>query len=192
MSRFFVLVAVVLALTSTLAAAQSNKKGRVRQAAGGESLKAIAKIDGPKGVSGVIVFECQPNKAQVRVTGEIRGLAPGQHGFHIHQFGDTATDGCLSTGGHFNPSKHNHGAPQDGARHVGDLGNIEAGANGVARIDLIDGVISLKGPNSIVGRGLVVHAKEDDLGRGAVEESRKTGNAGARVGCGVVALAKPN
>ena len=91
----------------------------------------------------------------MRVHGEIRGLAPGQHGFHIHQYGDT-TNSCTSMGGHFNPGKHSHGAPNDGTRHVGDLGNIEANANGVAKIDVRDSVISLKGPNSILGRGLVV------------------------------------
>jgi len=77
------------------------------------------------------------------------------HGFHIHELGDLS-NGCMSMGGHFNPGGHNHGAPQDGARHVGDLGNIQAGPDGVANIDIIDSVISLKGPNSILGRGLVV------------------------------------
>ena len=90
------------------------------------------------------------------MTGEITGLAPGKHGFHIHQLGDT-TNGCLSTGPHFNPAGKKHGSPTDDERHAGDLGNIEAGADGVAKIDITDAQIPLDGPNSIIGRAVVCH-----------------------------------
>jgi Cu-Zn family superoxide dismutase len=89
--------------------------------------------------------------------------------------------------GHFNPLQLKHGAPTDSYRHVGDLGNIEAGNDGVAIVKITDSQLSLNGLNSIIGRGVVVHAGRDDMGRGGDEGSLKTGNAGGRVGCGVVA-----
>ncbi|KAH9246995.1 hypothetical protein BASA81_015426 [Batrachochytrium salamandrivorans] len=99
------------------------------------------------------------------------------------------TNGCASCGGHFNPFGKNHGSPQDAERHAGDLGNIVAGEDGVARVDLVDANIPLFGPGTIVGRSLVVHDGEDDLGRGGHPDSLKTGNAGGRAACAVVALA---
>lgn len=66
----------------------------------------------------------------------------------------------------------------DPFRHVGDLGNIETGEDGVAQLQLSDHVITLSGPQSVVGRAIMVHEKEDDLGRGGDQESLKTGNAG--------------
>lgn len=118
----------------------------------------------------------------------MKGLAAGKHGFHVHEFGDN-TNGCTSAGPHFNPKKQVHGAPDSEIRHVGDLGNIEADANGVAKINIEDKQISLNGANNIVGRALVVHADIDDLGVGGHELSPSTGNAGARIGCGVIGLA---
>lgn len=83
------------------------------------------------------------------------GLKPGKHGFHIHQFGDY-TAGCVSAGSHFNPFKKEHGGPEDENRHAGDLGNVVAGDDGVAKIDITDSQIPLEGPNSILGRSVVV------------------------------------
>lgn len=84
-----------------------------------------------------------------------------------------------------------HGGPIDPHRHVGDLGNIAADDNGTVTLQIVDEQISLTGPLSIAGRGIVVHEKEDDLGRGGNPESLKTGNAGARLACGVIGLASP-
>ena len=125
------------------------------------------------------------------MSGEISGLAAGQHGFHVHQFGDN-TDGCTSAGPHYNPDKAEHGAPTDnkGERHAGDLGNVVAGEDGVAKIDIKDGFISLSGERSVIGRTVVVHADVDDLGRGGHELSKTTGNAGGRLACGVIGISK--
>lgn len=82
----------------------------------------------------------------------------------------------------------NHGAPNDTDRHVGDLGNIEAGQNTVATISIVDHVISLKGPHSIIGRAIVVHSDVDDLGKGGFADSLTTGHAGTRVACGVIGI----
>ncbi|XP_050947742.1 superoxide dismutase [Cu-Zn], chloroplastic isoform X4 [Cucumis melo] len=123
-----------------------------------------------------------PTSVNVRIT----GLTPGPHGFHLHEFGDT-TNGCISTGAHFNPNKLTHGAPEDEIRHAGDLGNIIANADGVAEATIVDNQIPLSGPNSVVGRAFVVHELADDLGKGH-ELSLTTGNAGGRLACGVVGL----
>ncbi|KOB68704.1 Superoxide dismutase [Cu-Zn] [Operophtera brumata] len=113
----------------------------------------------------------------------------GKHGLHIHEFGDN-TNGCTSAGPHFNPQNFDHGSPDADIRHLGDLGNIESSGAPETRVCVEDSQISLVGPNSIVGRTLVVHADPDDLGMGGHELSKTTGNAGARIACGVIGLAK--
>jgi Cu-Zn family superoxide dismutase len=122
----------------------------------------------------------------VYVYGEISGLTPSQqHGIHIHEFGDgTSTDGTKA-GGHYNPEEKTHGLPGAAARHAGDLGNLQADAEGktVFRAEFND--ISMLGPkNPIIGRGVIIHAKPDDGGQ-------PVGNAGPRIGFGVIGVANP-
>ena len=101
------------------------------------------------------------------------------------------TQGCVTAGPHYNPFGTTHGGPDSEIRHVGDMGNITAGDDGVAVYDYHDRLIQLYGPYSVIGRSCVTHAKEDDLGLGGNEESLKTGNAGARVACGVIGHSGP-
>jgi len=150
--------------------------------------KAVVVLNGDN-VKGALYFEQASEKSPVKVTGEISGLTEGKHGFHVHEYGDS-TNGCVSAGAHFNPFGKDHGAPEDAERHVGDLGNVVAASDGVAKIDITDKAISLVGPCNIIGRSLVVHADPDDLGKGGHELSKTTGNAGARVACGVIGIAK--
>ncbi|KAL1131342.1 hypothetical protein AAG570_010960 [Ranatra chinensis] len=151
-------------------------------------MKAVCVLNGET-VQGTVYFEQQSPNQEVVVTGEIKGLANGNHGFHVHEFGDN-TNGCTSAGAHFNPLNKDHGAPEDTCRHAGDLGNVSAGCDGIAKVSIVDKGISLCGPMSIIGRTAVVHADPDDLGKGGHELSKTTGNAGARVACGVIGLAK--
>uniref|UniRef100_A0A3B3QKC3 Superoxide dismutase [Cu-Zn] n=2 Tax=Paramormyrops kingsleyae TaxID=1676925 RepID=A0A3B3QKC3_9TELE len=150
--------------------------------------KAVCVLKGSGDVFGTVFFEQQDDSAPVKVTGEIQGLTPGLHGFHVHTFGDN-TNGCMSAGPHFNPHNKTHGGPADNIRHVGDLGNVTAEDN-VAKIDITDKLISLTGPHSIIGRTMVIHEKADDLGKGGDDESLKTGNAGGRLACGVIGIAQ--
>jgi len=188
-------------VTPTVAASQSTFQGvsvRVSRMpmlamAKGSSLtitaatqKAVAVLKGTSNVEGVVTL-LQEDSGPTKVSVKITGLAPGKHGFHLHQFGDT-TNGCISTGPHFNPEGKNHGAPDDNNRHAGDLGNVVAGSDGVVEVELSDSQIPLTGPHSVVGRAFVIHELEDDLGKGGHELSSTTGNAGGRLACGVVGL----
>jgi Cu-Zn family superoxide dismutase len=119
----------------------------------------------------------------VRVSGEIRGLKPGaEHGFHVHEKGDCSSGDGMSAGGHFNPNGAPHGRHGAGTHHVGDIPSLRANANGVARFDFTSTTIRLgNGPNSVVGRGLIVHRDPDDY------TTQPTGNAGPRLACAVIA-----
>ncbi|CAH2005696.1 unnamed protein product [Acanthoscelides obtectus] len=129
----------------------------------------------------------EPPVGPTIIRGNITGLPAGRHGLHIHRSGDLR-NGCEKIGPHFNPYAKTHGGPTDQNRHVGDLGNIVADASGVAKINFIDNVIDLEGSHCILGRAVVVHEKEDDLGKGGNDESLKTGNAGGRLACGVIGI----
>ncbi|XP_064618147.1 superoxide dismutase [Cu-Zn]-like [Liolophura sinensis] len=153
-------------------------------------LRAVCVLRGDSNVTGTVVFEQEGADSPVKVSGELTGLAPGKHGFHVHQFGDN-TNGCTSAGAHFNPFGKEHGAPEDDDnRHVGDLGNVVANDEGKAPIDITDKQLNLTGPHSIIGRTVVVHADVDDLGKGGHELSKTTGNAGGRLACGVIGISK--
>ncbi len=120
----------------------------------------------------------------VRVVAKVTGLTPGEHGFHIHEKGDCSAPDASSAGGHFNPTGAKHGGPKDAERHAGDFGNIVADASGVANFKTVDFHISFDGPNSIIGRGVIVHANPDDL----KSQTPTPGNAGKRVACGNIQL----
>ncbi len=146
--------------------------------------KAIAVLHPTQGseVSGSVTFG--ESGGSVKVVADISGLTPGKHGFHIHEFGDCSDAKAASAGGHFNPGKHNHGAPDASDRHEGDLGNIEADASGKAHLELTDKALKLTGSNGILGRAVIVHEKADDL------KTQPTGDAGGRLACGVIGVAK--
>jgi superoxide dismutase, Cu-Zn family len=91
-------------------------------------------------------------------------------------------------GPHFNPHNATHGGPTSSIRHVGDLGNINTDSSGAAKGTVQDKYIKLIGHGSVIGRMIVVHAGQDDLGPGGDAESLKTGNAGGRAACGVIGV----
>lgn len=129
-------------------------------------------------VTGTVTFTAV--HGGVRIVADLEGLTPGIHGFHIHEFGDCSAPDGSSAGGHFNPKNHQHGGPDNPVRHVGDLGNITADAQGKAHYERIDKMLELNGKNSIVGHSVVVHSKADDF------VTQPTGDAGGRVACGVI------
>jgi len=146
--------------------------------------KAVCVLHPTEGnnVSGMVTFTREGSA--IKVVAHLQGLTPGKHGFHIHELGDCSAADGTSTGGHFNPENKKHGGPTDSERHVGDMGNIEAGADGTANLELSDALLAFSGKHSIIGRAIIVHAGEDDL------TSQPTGAAGARVACGVIGIAE--
>lgn len=150
-----------------------------------DALRAVAVVHPTKGsnVHGVVWFTQEGKK--VHVVADFSGLTPGVHGFHIHEFGDCTADDATSAGSHYNPAKMPHAAPTVDHRHEGDLGNITADASGKAHLDVTDAKLTLTGPDSIIGRSVIVHVNPDDL------KTQPTGNAGARAACGVIGIAAP-
>lgn len=176
--KFFV-AATTVALLGQTAFAEDEKMAM--PAAPTKAVAVLVPTEGME-VSGTIMFEQAGDG--VKVTGEVKGLTPGKHGFHIHEFGDLTSADGKSAGGHFNPTNHEHAAPDAEMHHAGDLGNIEANAEGVATIEITEEALKMSGPTSILGRGLVVHAGEDDL------KSQPSGEAGARAAVAVIGVAE--
>jgi Cu-Zn family superoxide dismutase len=176
---------VLVTGTLALAFVTTNARAQVMKGlmGGPEATKAVAALKPTAGskAEGTVTFT-KTDKG-VRVQADISGLTPGKHGFHIHEFGDTTSPDGMSAGGHFNPHKMDHGAPDAPKRHVGDLGNIEADSQGHATLDLTDPALGFSGATSILGRGVVVHEKPDDF-------SQPVGNAGGRLAVGVIGVAK--
>jgi Cu-Zn family superoxide dismutase len=130
--------------------------------------------------NGIVAFIQQEDGVMIR--GELFGLKPGKHGFHIHTVGDCSAPDASSAGGHYSSIDSPHGSPDNmkEMRHTGDLGNVSVGADGSATFERLDTVIELGGANSIRGRALILHGGEDDL------TSQPSGAAGPRVACGVI------
>jgi Cu-Zn family superoxide dismutase len=184
--RIMTVLAACALVCFTVTGLWSQANGQHEKMEEGEPIKkAVANLIPTKGseVTGRITFTHDGKK--IHVKGEISGLTPGDHGFHIHEFGVWSEDG-LAAGSHFNPTKAPHAGPESPKRHVGDLGNVTASASGHAVIDVEDSHLSFHGPHSIIGRGLVVHVKPDDL-----KTQTPPGNAGGRLAVGVIGVAKP-
>lgn len=134
--------------------------------------------------SGEVRFE-ENNDGSVTVTVALEGLQPNQqHAFHVHEYGDCTHDSGDSAGDHYNPGGHPHRLPdEDGPRHAGDLGNLEADQSGQAElVRTVDNLTVAGSNNPVLGRSLIVHAEQDDGGQ-------PSGNAGARIACGVIGVA---
>lgn len=116
----------------------------------------------------------------VKVIADITGLKPGEHGFHIHEFGDCSGKNHDSVGAHYNPTHQKHGKPSEEETHVGDLGNLVADENGNAHYEELNTVINLQGRASILGRSIIIHADKDDY------VSQPAGASGLKIACGVI------
>jgi Cu-Zn family superoxide dismutase len=147
--------------------------------AAGPSATAVVRPASGSQAHGSVKFTQVGNR--VKVEGEIAGLNPGRHGFHVHEKGDCSAPDAASTGAHFNPGGMKHGGTDGSVRHGGDLGNLTANEYGKATVSvMVEGISVGTGPNGVVGKAAVVHADPDDL------KTDPGGNSGDRIGCGVI------
>jgi Cu-Zn family superoxide dismutase len=146
---------------------------------------AVAMVEGlgEHRVKGKVTFTQKGDGVEIK--GEFTGLKPGEHGFHIHEFGDCSMADGKCAGGHFNPNGGKHAGPEDPGRHAGDLGNLKADSTGKASFEMVDTMLSLSGANSVIGRSVIIHAKPDDM------KTQPSGDSGDRIGCGVIGIADP-
>jgi Cu-Zn family superoxide dismutase len=180
-----VLVGVLIAGAATLGVSAASAQGAGGKAASQAGpAKATVKLTATANNTprGEVTFTTEAGG--VHVVGSFSGLVYGEHGFHVHEKGDCSAPDGTSAGGHFNPATKPHAAREAPERHAGDLGNLKADPYGLARVDFVDATLSLSGPNSIIGKAVIVHEKADDF------KTQPTGNAGARQACGVIEAAK--
>ncbi len=188
MKRLPKLLATAMTLAGLLSIAHAAAAGAGHDALADDASarQAVAHVQGAGAekdkITGTVTFTAADEG--VKVVADIEGLTPGKHGFHVHEFGDCSDPKAASAGGHFNPGNHQHGAPDASDRHAGDLGNIEADASGKAHVDVTDKSMKLSGDNGVIGHAVIVHEKADDL------KTQPTGDAGGRLACGVIGIAK--
>ncbi len=177
--RVAAIAAVAAGVLITGGAGAVTKKGSGKKMA---VKRAMAKLEAKSGsnVSGVV--RIQETEGGVLVSVEAKGAPAGSHGFHVHAKGDCGSPDGKSAGGHFNPANTSHGGRKSAKRHAGDWGNLDANQEGAIKTSFwkFRGVTLGDGPNSIVGKAIILHAKRDDM------KSQPTGAAGARLACGVI------
>jgi Cu-Zn family superoxide dismutase len=127
---------------------------------------------------GTVHFQ-QLADGSVEVDVDLTGVPAGVHGFHVHDKGDCGDNGNAA-GGHYNPMNMPHAGPDATSHHAGDFGNVTADAGGRVKTKFNTRSITVApGSTSVVGHAVMLHANQDDL------TSQPSGNAGARIGCGV-------
>ena len=184
LSNLLALSLVFVITQSGFAQMNMTPSGKNAPAAIGSIQKAVCMLYPTQGntASGTVTF--LRTEKGIKIIVDIVGLSKGKHGFHIHEFGDCSAPDGTSAGGHFNPEGKTHGAPMDMTRHMGDMGNVEADESGKAHMEYTDPMMTLEGSHSIIGRSIILHKNEDDL------KTQPTGNAGPRIACGVIGVAK--
>lgn len=147
--------------------------------------RAVAQVlptDGHR-VHGTVVFTRTDHGIHIRA--DLAGLTPGHHAIQILEYGDCSALDAGSAGGHFNPDNVSHDCPISFERHVGDLGNVTTDYSGATTYDRIDAIIALEGPNSVIGRSILVYQEEDDC------STDPDGGVRTPIACGVIGITAP-
>lgn len=144
---------------------------------------ATAQIQSASGstLTGEATFE--ETSDGVKMTLKVQGATPGTHAVHLHESGDCTAPDATSAGPHWNPMDEAHGNRAEGSEfHAGDIANLEVGEDGTGTLEVTaeDWTIGTGAASDVIGKAVIIHADPDDF------VSQPAGNAGARVGCGVV------
>lgn len=145
-------------------------------------------------LSGFVTLK-ELSNSRTLIQAHIQGLQPNRkYAWHIHEAGDLRCEHketpCNGACAHYNPFNKKHGGPRSKERHVGDLGNLTTDSQGNSNTKITLSSVKLRGKYSVIGRTIVIHALEDDLGKANTEDSKKTGSAGTRIACGVIGYSK--
>ena len=179
MPTVFLLIGIFVILVGC---ERARQQADVLSTAPAKQANAMIGASSDSGVTGMAVFT--QNGDQITLTIEIQGATPGLHAVHIHANGDCSAPDGTSAGGHWNPTGVAHGKWGEGEFHLGDIGNITVGEDGIGHITLTTDLweIGTGSDVDVVGKGIIVHAGADDF------TSQPSGDAGARIGCGVIVL----
>jgi len=168
------LLTILLCACATSSSSPHVTSARAATASGGG---ATAVLEPRSGSSMTGTARAMPAGNGVAIHVEVQNATPGEHGVHIHEKGDCSDPKAMSAGGHFNPNGGaHHGGLNTPVRHGGDLGNMQVDASGKGSLDVTVPDLS---SDSVTGKAIVVHEKQDDL------QTDPAGNSGARVACGV-------
>lgn len=175
-------VLTTLLLSGTALSDEAASKGAAKKKSSAKAATAKATIESRSGskVTGTATFT-EKKGGGVHVVVAVAGASEGDHAVHLHEKGDCSAPDASSAGSHFNPTGDPHGAPTADKHHAGDFGNMKVGADGKGHLELDTTMLTVgDGDHSVKGKAIIVHEKVDDL------QTQPTGNAGGRIGCGVV------
>ena len=187
MMKAIVLSAIALATVFTFGlfdVSRSMVANALEIAQGGVNAASamVQSMDGSSTMLGEATFT--KTSAGIKVDLSLNNVPAGYHGFHIHEFG-SCDNGGAAAGGHFNPLSVKHGyLVKEGYEnaHVGDLGNVLIYSDGSGTLSLtVPDLPLMDGDRAIVDHAVILHADRDDFGQ-------PTGNAGGRIGCGIIEL----
>ena len=132
-------------------------------------------------VTGTVKFDAANGKVKMVLDITVPTKAGKQVAVHIHEHGDCGDMGNMAHG-HWNPGAAQHGKWGSASFHAGDIGNVKLDSKGHGTLNIETDLWTLGGAadKSILGKAIIVHGGVDDF------KTQPTGNAGTRIGCGVI------
>ncbi len=171
---------VVPPVSDTTMAPPDTSMAAMAGAGGGAAATAQMKGTGGRDLGTLTLTE---SGGAITVSGQLSGLAPGEHGFHIHTTGKCEGPSFETAGAHWNPTNRGHGTNNPAGPHLGDMPNITVGPDSTVSVQATTPGGTLHGENALLdgdGAAVVIHTDADDY------KTNPSGNSGNRIACGVV------